>query len=234
LILFHAFCTCALGFCLVLKVLHRLSHTFLARKLQDPAGFLHWFHTVLRIQRPEIICAPRPLSAGPEALANVQEDLLQALRLDPEQPRALAIFVDEAGYMVSMCRMVIVVTYLFGDFGMPRAGVMTPSLYICLCASTHTFTLASYFTFIVHLCRQLPMSASKRGSKRARQSAVSWSSYVQSFAIRSICTWSTALCCLVLTHSSVYFMMSTCKFVCIWLHSVWHTILTSCRSILTS
>ncbi len=134
--LIYAFCTCALGYCLVLQATHMLSHTCLARKLQDPAGFLHWFHSALRIQRPDIICLPRPLSEGPEALANVQEDLLQALRLDAERPRALAIFVDEAGYMVSMCMMVIVVTYLFGDLWMPRDGLMLPSLYIP-CASTH-------------------------------------------------------------------------------------------------
>lgn len=89
-----------------------LSHDFLALKLQDPAGFLHSFQTSLRIQRPDAICAPRPLIAGPEALATVQEDLLQALRLDADKPRALAIFVDEAVYMVSLYR-IVVVTYLF-------------------------------------------------------------------------------------------------------------------------
>lgn len=88
-------------------------------KLRDPAGFLHWFHTVLRIHRPDVICAPRPLSAGPESLANVQEDLLQALRLDTKKPRSLAIFVDGAGYMVNMHRMAVV-TYLFGSLTMPR------------------------------------------------------------------------------------------------------------------
>lgn len=46
--------------------------------LQDPAGFLHWFHTALHIHQPDVICAPRILSAGPELLANVQEDLLEA------------------------------------------------------------------------------------------------------------------------------------------------------------
>ena len=89
-----------------------LSHDFLALKLQDPAGFLHWFHTVLRIQRPDVICAPRPLIAGPEALANAKADLLRALRLDAEKPCALAIYVDEAGYMVTLYRMVVV-AYLF-------------------------------------------------------------------------------------------------------------------------
>ena len=85
----------------------------MAHNLQDPAGFLHWFHTALRIQRPDVIRAPRPLSVGPGALANVQEDLLQALRLNADNPHAFAIFVDEAGYMVSMHGIVII--YLFGN-----------------------------------------------------------------------------------------------------------------------
>lgn len=93
-----------------------LSHDFLAHKLRDPAGFLHWFHTALRIQRPDVIHAPRPLGAGPDALANVQEDLLQAWRLDAEKPHAFAIFADEAGYMASVHRMVV--AYLFGNFEM--------------------------------------------------------------------------------------------------------------------
>jgi hypothetical protein len=80
------------------------------------------------MQRPDIICRPRPLGEKSGTLANVQEELLQALRLDAERPRALAIFVDEAGYMVSMCRMVIVVTYLFDDLWTPRDGLMLPSL----------------------------------------------------------------------------------------------------------
>ncbi|KAL3133884.1 hypothetical protein ABBQ32_008343 [Trebouxia sp. C0010 RCD-2024] len=74
---------------------------------------------VLRIRRPDVICAPRPLSTRPQALANVEEDLVQALRLDAENPHAFAIFVDEAGFMVSVHRMVVV-TYLFGNFEMPR------------------------------------------------------------------------------------------------------------------
>ncbi len=114
-------------YCLMLQATDMLSHTCLACKLEDPAGFLYWFHRALRIQRPDIICRPSP--EGPEALANVQEDLLQALRLDAQRARALAIFVDEAGYMVvSMCRMVIVVAYLFDDLWMPRDGLMLPSL----------------------------------------------------------------------------------------------------------
>lgn len=129
---------------------------FLARKLQDPAGFLHWFHTVLRIQRPDVICAPRPLSAGPQALANVQEDLLQALRLDAENPHAFAIFVDEAGYMVSMHRMVDV-TYLLGSFEMPRDD-FNSAVTVHVCPYRHTLcTLASYFTSTARACRQLPM-----------------------------------------------------------------------------
>lgn len=87
-----------------------LSHDYLAHKLQDPAGFLHCFHAALRIQRPDVIRAPRPLGAGPDALANVREDLLQALRLDAENPHAFAIWVDEAAYMVSVHRMVVVTT----------------------------------------------------------------------------------------------------------------------------
>ena len=152
---------------------------FLAHKLQDPAGFLHWFHTVLRIHRPDVICAPRPLSTGPQALANVQEDLLQALRLesdasDAENSHAFAIFVDEAGCIVSMHRMVVV-TYLFGNFEMPRDGFYT-AVTVHVCLYCHTLrTLASYFTSTAHVCRQLPMSASRTGSKQARQSAVSWS-----------------------------------------------------------
>lgn len=128
----------------------------MARKLQDPAGFLHWFHTVLRIQRPDVIGAPRPLSAGPQALANVQEDLLQALRLDAENPHAFAIFVDEAGYMVSMHRMVAV-TYLLGSFEMPRDD-FNSAVTVHVCPYRHTLcTLASYFTSTARACRRLPM-----------------------------------------------------------------------------
>ena len=144
---------------LVLQATHMLSHTCLARKLQDPAGFLYWFHRALRMQRPDIICRPSP--EGPEALANVQEDLLQALRLNAERPRALAIFVDEAGYMVSVCSIVIVVAHLFGDLWMPRDGLMLASLYIP-CASTH-ITLCTCAGSCP--CQQARKAASKRGSQ---------------------------------------------------------------------
>ena len=142
-----------------------LSHDFLAHKLQDPAGFLHWFHTVLRIQRPDVICAPRPLSAGPEALANVQEDLLQALRLDAKIPRAFAIFVDEAGYMVSMHRM-MVVTYLFGNVEMPRDGLIVLSL----CMYVYTGTLDSCkLPYGPCVCVQAGAHVSKQNRQQASQ-----------------------------------------------------------------
>ena len=73
------------------------------------------------------LCSQNTQCRPPELLANVQEDLLQALRLDTEKPRTLAIFVDGAGYMVSMHRMAVV-TYLSGSLKMPRHGLITPSL----------------------------------------------------------------------------------------------------------
>ena len=74
-----------------------------------------------------------------------------------------------------------------------------------------------YFCKLLYVhctCVQAAARVSKQDRQEAgEEPAVSWSSYVQSFVIGSICTWYTALCCLVLTHSSAYFMTATCKFV---------------------
>ena len=162
---------------------------------------LHWFHMALHVQLPDVIAAPGLLQQSSNAYRFVLRDLLQALKQNATAPRAFAMFVDEAGYMVRIYS----ITHLFGNHR-PTCHFWDASTCFGSAITEH-MSMRQHISFArtkrcsaLRLCRRVPTFASKTSSKQAMQSAISWSLYGQSFVTRSTCIWSTALCCLVSTH----------------------------------
>lgn len=70
-------------------------------RTQDPAGFLRWLHERLHEQDPSGVPAP-PNVTVEETEITARTNLLHAMQIDGFAPRAYAITIDGAGYLVSI------------------------------------------------------------------------------------------------------------------------------------